>query len=109
MVTFSPSFCCSQSAEASTTKETKAVMTTIAPHSSVRLGSVAAIIMMVAMVEGPAMAGIASGTMKGSPSGVSPKTPSFEGKTMRMAMSMTITEPPIVSAASERPSAVMKA
>ena len=53
-------------------------------HSPRRCGSLLPISITAAMPEGPAISGMASGTMNGSPSGSSPSSPSGRGKIMRM-------------------------
>ena len=58
--------------------------------------------MTVASAEGPAIAGIASGTMKGSPVPPSPKTPPALGNTILNAIRNRMTPPAIDSDASDR-------
>ena len=65
--------------------------------------------MTVASAEGPAIAGMARGTINGSAPGVSPKTPSGCAKTMRRAIRNRITPPAIDSAVSETCISVRKA
>ncbi len=69
------------------------MVTASAPaHIAIFCGSRVAISMMVASAEGPAMSGMASGTMSGSPC-TGPNVPSELPNTMRIAIMKRMTPP----------------
>lgn len=62
---------------------------------SMRVGVVVDINLNTAMIDGPATAGIASGTMRGSPSGSLPNIPSGRGNIILIAIRNRIMPPEI--------------
>src|SRR5215831_4633551 len=89
----SPSQRCRRSPASSSTVVT-AITTTSAPASMPRrCGECEASSITVASADGPAMSGMASGTMSGSPASSLPNVPSKRPNTMRIAIMKRITPP----------------
>src|SRR6185437_16373475 len=93
---------CSRSPARSTTVAIAMVTTSAPAIMPSWRGSFEASSITVARAEGPEMSGMASGTMKGSPRGSSPKAPSGCANTIRIAIMKRITPPAIDNDVSER-------
>ena len=91
-----PSTLYSEKAENRITAVAPQAISSAIDQSMIRPGSLLAISITAAMPDGPATSGIAIGTMKGSPSGVSPKMPSGTGKIMRRPIRNS-TMPPAIA------------
>ena len=96
ITTRSPTRRCMRSASSSTTAHTAMVTHRAATHSIFRSGAWATSSITVAMAEGPASAGMAKGTISGSP-GRSVGGPASGGKIMRSAIRKSTTAPAICS------------
>src|SRR6266571_300942 len=101
--TRSPSHLLIRSAKSRVTSDAAIATVTASSHSTRRWGARDTSSTTVAIAAGPAIDGIASGTMSGSPEGVSPKMPSRLRKIIRSAIRNKIIPPARLSERSDSP------